>query len=157
MLIGKLAVNFSQVLADRRGLIERWVVCMRGLVLSILYVYSLTQPRHYPGRTDGQVALLAAVAGVPQRCPLHAREEQLAGRLESLVVVFGWRRTHPWGFLLQGRLDAGVLQLTPGTHLLVDETALQSGQLQERGRIQGVGRHAYSILTATAIFFPIQA
>ena len=31
------------------------------------------------------------------------------------------------------RLVTGLLQLAPGTHLIVDETTLQSGQLGEKG------------------------
>lgn len=34
---------------------------------------------------------------------------------------------------IKDRVDAGLLQLAPGSHLILDETAMQPGRLQDQG------------------------
>lgn len=50
----------------------------------------------------------------------------------SLSVMNTWRFSPRKDYTLN-RLVAGALQLAPGTHLLVDETALEPGRLSEVG------------------------
>ena len=38
-----------------------------------------------------------------------------------------------WDLLALFRLQAGILQLSPGTHFLLDEMALEPGRLEEKG------------------------